>query len=177
MTATITPVVATHPEATDDPRTIRWIVHHALLDPKDPAVAPLRALVDAGVLTGFGVGPGEVRTTLAEGLTWRAEGAVVRRAVQASVADRVRSTASATGAEQDALLLRVAGQVIADVVAPVARAHGGSVDLVGAGDGVVSVRLRGACRGCPVSAMTLQGRLERELTRRLPWVRGVRSVA
>ena len=173
--ARATAVVSTHPEATDDPRTLRWVVHHTLRDGSEAAAAPLRVLVSAGTLEEFRFGPGHVLTTLSPGLDWRAEGPAVRRAVQTSVAEQARHAQAAKGPERDALLRRVAEQVIAEVVAPVARTHGGSIDLVEASDGVVTVRLRGACRGCPISAITLHGRLERELTRRLPWVRAVRS--
>lgn len=53
-------------------------------------------------------------------------------------------------------------------VRPLARAHGGEIELVDVDEGVVSVRLHGACHGCPSSTATLRGGIERALAERLP---------
>jgi Fe-S cluster biogenesis protein NfuA len=45
-------------------------------------------------------------------------------------------------------------QAIAEV-RPAIQADGGDVELVAITDGVVTVRLIGACRGCPMAASTL----------------------
>jgi Fe-S cluster biogenesis protein NfuA len=51
---------------------------------------------------------------------------------------------------------------------------GGDLEFVGVDDqGVVSVRLHGACVGCPSSAMTLKHGIERHLRERVPEVREV----
>lgn len=57
-------------------------------------------------------------------------------------------------------------QVLAalDKVRPALQADGGDVELVDVDEqGVVSVRLTGACKGCPMSQMTLQQGIERYL--------------
>ncbi|MCR4402566.1 MAG: NifU family protein [Firmicutes bacterium] len=56
------------------------------------------------------------------------------------------------------------------------RAHGGDVELVSVDDGVVKVRLTGACVGCPMSAMTLRNGVERALKEEVPEVKRVEAV-
>jgi len=54
---------------------------------------------------------------------------------------------------------------------PSLAAHGGDVELVEVSDdGKVSVRLTGACRGCPGATMTLRLGVERILRERVPGV-------
>jgi len=55
--------------------------------------------------------------------------------------------------------------------------HGGDVELVGVSeDGVVSVRLHGACRGCPMAQQTLKMGIEAMLKEELPEVQSVEAV-
>jgi Fe-S cluster biogenesis protein NfuA len=53
---------------------------------------------------------------------------------------------------------------------------GGDVELVSFENGVVKVRLKGACCGCPMSQMTLSNFVERELKKVVPEVKKVESV-
>lgn len=61
-------------------------------------------------------------------------------------------------------------------IRPSLQADGGDVELVGVEDGVVKVRLRGHCAGCPMSAMTLKNGIERILKQEIPEVKSVQSV-
>jgi Fe-S cluster biogenesis protein NfuA len=61
-------------------------------------------------------------------------------------------------------------------IRPNLQADGGDVEFVGVDDGVVSVRLTGACAGCPMSTMTLKNGIERILRERIPEVKEVVSV-
>jgi len=64
-----------------------------------------------------------------------------------------------------------------DTVRPALRADGGDVELVDVSDeGVVSVRLTGACRGCPMSTLTLKMGIERALRQQVPEVKRVDAV-
>ena len=63
-----------------------------------------------------------------------------------------------------------------DEVRPALQMDGGDVELVGIEDGVVQVRLLGACGGCPMASMTLVGFVEERLRARVPEVRQVVSV-
>lgn len=60
---------------------------------------------------------------------------------------------------------------------PYIQADGGDIEFVGMkDDGVVQVRLHGACRGCPASQMTLKNGVERQLRERIPEVTGVEGL-
>jgi Fe-S cluster biogenesis protein NfuA len=53
---------------------------------------------------------------------------------------------------------------------------GGDVELLEVQEGVVRVRLLGACAGCPMAAMTLVGFVEERLRAAVPEVRRVEAV-
>ena len=55
-------------------------------------------------------------------------------------------------------------------------ADGGDVQLVEVNEGVVTVRLTGACSGCPMAAMTLQHGIERALKEQVPEIKEVVAV-
>lgn len=62
------------------------------------------------------------------------------------------------------------------LIRPNLQADGGDVELVDVTDGVVKVRLQGACHGCPMAAMTLQMGIERILKKEVPEVVKVEKV-
>lgn len=53
---------------------------------------------------------------------------------------------------------------------------GGDVELVDVNEGVVKVRLVGACGGCPMSTMTLKNGIERILKSKIPELKEVVAV-
>jgi len=61
-------------------------------------------------------------------------------------------------------------------IRPSLQADGGNIELVDVTDGVVKVRLTGACGGCPMSQMTLKMGVERALKQEVPEVKRVESV-
>ena len=67
-------------------------------------------------------------------------------------------------------------QIAIDRVRPTLQADGGDVELVEVKDGVVSVRLTGACGGCPMATMTLKNGIERVIMEEVPEVKEVVSV-
>lgn len=61
-------------------------------------------------------------------------------------------------------------------IRPSLQQDGGDIELVGVSeDGVVTVRLTGACGGCPMSQMTLQHGVEKLLKEHVPAVSRVES--
>ena len=56
------------------------------------------------------------------------------------------------------------------------QADGGDIELVDIDEGVVKVRLRGACAGCPGARMTLEMGVQRRLQEVIPEVVGVEAV-
>jgi len=62
-------------------------------------------------------------------------------------------------------------------IRPMLQADGGDVELVDVdNEGVVKVRLQGACKGCPMSQMTLKMGIERYLKKEVPEVKTVEAV-
>jgi Fe-S cluster biogenesis protein NfuA len=73
--------------------------------------------------------------------------------------------------------MREAVEKALNLVRPALQADGGNVELVDVtDDGVVSVRLTGACGSCPMSTMTLKMGVERVLKEQVPGVKSVEQV-
>lgn len=67
-------------------------------------------------------------------------------------------------------------EAVLDRIRPALQADGGDVELVGINeDNVVTVRLTGACVGCPMSQLTLKGGIERILKQEIPEVASVEA--
>ncbi|MGQ9546175.1 MAG: NifU family protein [Dehalococcoidia bacterium] len=67
-------------------------------------------------------------------------------------------------------------QAALEQVRPVLLADGGDVQLIDVKDGVVTLRLTGACGGCPMATMTLRNGIERVLKERVPEVKQVVAI-
>ncbi|MDO9528029.1 MAG: NifU family protein [Syntrophales bacterium] len=65
---------------------------------------------------------------------------------------------------------------VLNAIRPSLQADGGNIEFVGIEDGVVQVRLLGACAGCPMSQMTLSNFVEKTLKEKVPGVKGVKRV-
>ncbi len=62
-------------------------------------------------------------------------------------------------------------------VRPMLQADGGDVELVDvSARGIVTVRLTGRCKSCPMSQMTLKGSVERIVRQEVPGVKAVENV-
>jgi len=67
---------------------------------------------------------------------------------------------------------------VINLIRPAVQSDGGDVELVEVTpEGIVRIRLHGACVGCPSSTMTLQVGIERNLKTHIPEVRAVEAVA
>jgi Fe-S cluster biogenesis protein NfuA len=81
------------------------------------------------------------------------------------------------GAESGPVLRERVAKVI-NLIRPAVQSDGGDLELVDVtGEGVVKIRLHGACVGCPSSTITLQVGIERNLKAHIPEVRAVEAVA
>jgi NFU1 iron-sulfur cluster scaffold homolog, mitochondrial len=175
MTAAMTApreVVPVHPQACPgDPQSLRWVSAGSPLR-AGVLPEPLASLVAQGLLASVEVRDDGVLTRLAPGRSWVVDGPRVRTAVHAALAARPQ----ATEAPDDERLAAVVRELLDGPVGAVAASHGGTIQLVEARDGIVQVRLDGACDGCPAAGVTLRLRLEDELRRRCPDLRAVRAV-
>lgn len=175
--------VPLHPErVAGRPDQLRWVTPPAsigFLGAVHQAPGALGGLLREGVLTEVLVEPAAVLTTLAVDCSWREAGATVRTALHAALEDPSGWQPAASGRtlDADAALASLAADLFSGPVGDVVRAHGGGVDVVDVRDGVVSVRLSGACQGCPALSFTLSLRLEQHLRAAYPGLQGLRAVA
>ncbi|MGE3106715.1 MAG: NifU family protein [Phycisphaerales bacterium] len=66
---------------------------------------------------------------------------------------------------------------ILNLIRPAIQADGGDIEFVGIEpEGIVLIRLHGACVGCPSSTITLQIGIERNLREHIPEVKGVKAI-
>ncbi|NIM14251.1 MAG: NifU family protein [Candidatus Aminicenantes bacterium] len=66
---------------------------------------------------------------------------------------------------------------VLDQIRPALQADGGDVELVDVtDDGIVKVKLTGACHGCPMAQMTLSQGIEQHLKNSIPQVKAVEAV-
>jgi Fe-S cluster biogenesis protein NfuA len=61
-------------------------------------------------------------------------------------------------------------------IRPQIQADGGDIDLIAVENNIVKVRLRGACAGCPMSALTLKQGVERLIKAKVPEIQSVEAV-
>lgn len=73
---------------------------------------------------------------------------------------------------------RVKIEQVLDSIRPALRSDGGDVELIDFDeeDGVVQLRLMGACGSCPVSSLTLRQGIERRLMMAVPEVKGIHAL-
>ena len=67
-------------------------------------------------------------------------------------------------------------EVALEKIRPMLQRDGGDIELVEVIDGVVKVRLTGACKGCPMSQMTLKQGVEKLLLKEVPGLKEVQAV-
>jgi Fe-S cluster biogenesis protein NfuA len=174
-------MIPIHPQACPGrPDRLRWITPPGVPPFSGPVAAvpaPLAALLADGTLAGVRLEQAAVETTLGPGRDWSRDGARVRTALHAALAERDGWT-PATGSEGagDESLRSAARALLAGDLGRFAASHGGDIQLIDVRDGVVTVRLEGACHGCPAARLTLGRRFEDQLRRRCPQLHAVVSV-
>jgi len=67
-------------------------------------------------------------------------------------------------------------QKVIQELRPNLQADGGDIELLGVENGIVKVKLKGACVGCPMSTMTVQWGVENYLKKKIPEVVKVEAV-
>ena len=67
-------------------------------------------------------------------------------------------------------------EAVIERIRPAVQMDGGDIQLVDVTDGIVKVRLIGACVGCPSSTMTLKMGIERAIRAQVPEIVSVESV-
>lgn len=67
-------------------------------------------------------------------------------------------------------------QRVIDKIRPLLQRDGGDIQLVDVVDGIVKVKLQGACGTCPMSTMTLKMGVEKQLKQEISEIKEVVSV-
>ena len=67
-------------------------------------------------------------------------------------------------------------QAVLDEIRPALQADGGDVEFIDYNEGIVSVRMQGACGSCPMSVMTLKQGIEARMKERIPEVISVEQI-
>ena len=65
---------------------------------------------------------------------------------------------------------------VMEKIRPALRADRGGIELIDVKDGIVKVKLQGACAGCPLSEITLKGFVEDTIKRNVPGIEKVEVV-
>ena len=65
---------------------------------------------------------------------------------------------------------------ILETIRPALQADGGDVEFIDFNDGIVTVRLKGACGNCPMSTITLKQGIEARIKAKIPEVESVESL-
>jgi len=74
-------------------------------------------------------------------------------------------------------MLKEKVEAVLSKVKPLLQRDGGDVELIDVqDDGVVKVRLTGACSGCPMSTMTLKNAIEETIKKEIPEIKSVIQV-
>ena len=73
-------------------------------------------------------------------------------------------------------MLREEVEKAIEEIKPHLQADGGDIELVELKDGVVKVKLSGACAGCPMSRITLHWGVERTLKKKIPEIKRVEAI-
>jgi len=167
-------MIPIHAIATADPQQVRWVIGADQLPPAGTvrrAPGPLGALLDGGVIDEMVVrtapntgDKGDVLITLSAGNTWRELGDDVRQALIDALLNPAGWRVDA--ADNTSQLAAIAAELLAGPIGALAESHGGSIELVSVRGVTVTVRMSGACHGCPAATSTLHENLQRELRRR-----------
>ncbi len=136
------------------------------------APEPLWALLRDGVLVSAVAEPAAVLLRLGDGHDWRSVGGRVRTALQAALAEPA-GWAFADSSGDDGILEAAARAVLDGEAGDYVRSHGGIVEFAGAHDGVLTLRIGGACASCPALGFTLQARVERAVRRLYPHLKSL----
>lgn len=183
-------------EQTPNPATLKFIPGEVVVEtgtyefetPEDAEISPLaKRLFDLGDVTGVFLGQDFVSVSKGEGADW----ATLKPSVLGIIMEHFtagdpvvldngkadaagHSEAEADG--EDAEIVAQIKELLDTRVRPAVAMDGGDIVFHGFEKGVVYLRMRGACAGCPSSTMTLKAGIENLLRHYVPEVVEVRAV-
>ena len=162
-------MIPIHATATSNPQQLRFVVPAGNLPPRGTVrQAPdvLGVWLDRGVIAEALVRDADVLITLSTGKTWREFGDDIRDALGDALLDR-EGWQIDPPTDGDERLAEIVKDLLAGQIGAFAASHGGSIELISVSGHNVTVRMSGACHGCPASGSTLSQKLQGELRRRV----------
>lgn len=175
------------PEMTPNPMSLRFTVNRPLLESggrnftsSDKAQGSLlpQALFALSGVTGVLVARTFVTVTAQPGTDWTQLCGTVEETIRKHIASGQPSVSpqasepSRPGAEIEQGIVKV----LEEEIRPAVAMDGGDVEYVGYQDGIVRLRLRGACHGCPSAAITLKLGIEHRLKQQFEEILAVEAV-
>jgi Fe-S cluster biogenesis protein NfuA len=85
-------------------------------------------------------------------------------------------TSGAEAAAEADGAIRVKVEEVLEMLRPAVQGDGGDIELIDIVEGIVQLRLHGACVGCMYSMMTLQAGIERILKQNVPEIKAVEAM-
>lgn len=162
-------MIAVHPQATTDPAVVEWVIPAGLLDfvgQPSAVPAPVRALIDDGLVAELTVFPARIVVRLGSTHQWRTEGARVRAGLLAGLAEP-SAWKPPLAVVTDPLTAAI-NEVLAGEVGDYIRSHHGQAVVTSITGDSAEVSLTGTCGSCPARGATLHDRLETEVRKRYP---------
>lgn len=176
------PAIPMHAETTDDPHVMRWIVRGQVVGGSSVLTGPESSLPEvwntqltSGAVAEVTVSPGCLAVRVPDSDAW----ATLAPLLNTTLREHLNSgkTINVGGASRsDSELAEAVARVLDGPLHDYVASHGGQIELDSVVDGVVTVRLIGACRGCPSAGTTLRDGIEAQLRTAFPDIVGVRSV-
>jgi NFU1 iron-sulfur cluster scaffold homolog, mitochondrial len=160
-----------HPEPGSDPSQIRWVLAATCLVASGPVTAApaLSELLADGTLASVTALEDCVLTVAGQDQQWSVIGGRVRTALGTAL-DRPEEWVVAAF-DSDKTVLAAAKRVLAGDFGDYVRSHGGGFSIDGVRNGVLDVRLTGACHGCAAAELSLRVGFERQLKHLCPHAR------
>jgi len=176
-----------HVQGTPNPRSMKFLTERSLLpagsvdfrDPQSALRSPLaRRVFDVDGVEGVFVSQNLVTVTADDEQKWEAMIPQVSEAIR----DFIRSGEAAVPGGQEG---HAAGsgevvdrikEILDDQIRPAVAMDGGDVVFVEYKEGIVYLKMQGACGGCPSSTMTLKQGIEARLRHFIPEIRSVEAV-
>lgn len=176
------PFIPMHAETTDDPHVMRWIVRGEAVTGSALVVEPEPSLpeewntqLSTGAMSSVTVSPGCLAVRVPDSDLWSTLAPQLNAALRQHLSSG--QTIRIAGLNRsDAELADAVSRVLAGPLHDYVASHGGRIELDSVVDGVVTVRLIGACRGCPSAGTTLRDGIDAALREAFPDIVGVRAV-
>ena len=174
-------------ELTPNPASIKFVLERIILEgaadfpTKEEATKSALAerLFQYPFVNGVFISRNFVTVTKIESARWEDVIPVVKEEIKKFLESNAviveQSDVTVAAGEEDEVIKKIK-QLIDEQIRPAVAMDGGDIVYEGFEDGVVKLRMRGSCSGCPSSTMTLKAGIQNLLTRMVPEVKSVEAI-